>query len=70
MSAQRIYIAGTPTGEIRLVRASVKQQALSHVANSTFTVYVATQDDLVRAVSKGVVVENYKAPEQTKLELT
>jgi hypothetical protein len=40
------------------------------VANSTFTVYVATQDDLVRAVSKGVVVENYKAPEQTKLELT
>jgi hypothetical protein len=70
MSAQRIYIVGTPTGEIRLVRASVKQQALSHVANSTFTVYVATQDDLVRAVSKGVVVENYKAPEQTKLELT
>lgn len=69
MSAQRIYIVGTPTGEIRLVRASIKQQALSHVANSTFTVYVATQDDLVRAVSKGVVVENYKAPEQTKLEL-
>ena len=70
MSAQRIYIVGTPTGEIRLVRASVKQQALSHVANSTFTVYVATQDDLVRAVSNGVVVENYKAPEQTKLDLT
>ena len=70
MTAQRIYIVGTPTGEIRLVRASIKQQALSHVANSTFTVYVATQDDLVRAVSKGVVVENYKAPEQTKLELT
>ena len=70
MSAQRIYIVGTPTGEIRLVRASIKQQALSHVANSTFTVYVATQDDLVRAVSKGVVVENYKAPEQTKLDLT
>lgn len=69
MSAQRIYIVGTPAGEIRLVRASIKQQALSHVANSTFTVYVATQDDLVRAVSKGVVVENYKAPEQTKLEL-
>ena len=70
MTAQRIYIVGTPNGEIRLVRASVRQQALSHVANSTFTVYVATQDDLVRAVSKGVVVENYKAPEQTKLELT
>ena len=69
MATQRIYIVGTPNGDIRLVRASLRQQALSHVANSTFTVYVATQDDLVRAVSKGVVVENYKAPEQTKLEL-
>lgn len=67
MATQRIYIVGTPTGETRLVRASVKQQALSHVANSTFTVQVASQDDLVQAVSKGVTVENYKAPEQADL---
>ena len=67
MATQRIYIVGTPTGETRLVRASVKQQALSHVANSTFTVQVASQDDLVQAVSKGVPVENYKAPEQVDL---
>ena len=67
MSAQRIYIVGTPTGEIRLVRASIKQQALSHVANSVFTVRVASQDDLVNAVTKGVPVETYKAPEQMDL---
>jgi hypothetical protein len=67
LATQRIYIVGTPTGETRLVRASVKQQALSHVANSTFTVQVASQDDLVQAVSNGVVVENYKAPEQVDL---
>jgi hypothetical protein len=67
MTAQRIYIVGTPTGEIRLVRASIRQQALSHVANSVFTVRVASQDDLVSAVTKGVPVETYKAPEQLDL---
>ena len=67
MATQRIYIVGTPNGETRLVRASIKQQALSHVANSTFTVRVASQDDLVQAVTSGVAVENYKAPEQLEL---
>jgi hypothetical protein len=69
LATQRIYIVGTPTGETRLVRASIKQQALSHVANSTFTVQVASQDDLVQAVTKGVQVENYKAPDQAELDL-
>ena len=69
MATQRIYIVGTPTGETRLVRASVKQQALSHVANSTFTVQVASQDDLVGAVTQGIQVENYKAPDQAELDL-
>jgi hypothetical protein len=67
MTAQRIYIVGTPNGNIRLVRASLRQQALSHVANSTFTVQVASQDDLVQAVTKGVQVENYKALDQVDL---
>ena len=67
LATQRIYIVGTPNGETRLVRASIKQQALSHVANSTFTVRVASQDDLVQAVTNGVAVENYKAPEQLEL---
>lgn len=67
MTAQRIYIVGTPNGNIRLVRASLRQQALSHVANSVFVVRVASQDELVQAISKGVTVENYKAPEQVDL---
>ena len=67
MATQRIYIVGTPTGETRLVRASIKQQALHHVANSVFVVRVASQDELVQAVTKGVQVENYKAPEQVDL---
>jgi transcription antitermination factor NusG len=67
LATQRIYIVGTPSGETRLVRASIKQQALSHVANSTFTVQVASQDELVQAVTKRVQVENYKAPEQVDL---
>ena len=69
MATQRIYIVETPNGDIRLVRASLRQQALSHVANSTFTVQVASQDDLVDAVIKGVQVENYKAPDQAELDL-
>jgi len=67
LATQRIYIVGTPNGDIRLVRASLRQQALSHVANSTFTVQVASQDDLVQVVSNGVTVENYKAPDQVDL---
>lgn len=70
MSAQRIYIVGTPSGETRLVRASLRQQALTHVANSVFTVRVASQDDLVDAVTKGVAVENYKSSDQVELELS
>ena len=69
MATQRIYIVGTPNGDIRLVRASLRQQALSHVANSTFTVQVASQDDLVGAVTQGIQVENYKNPDQTELDL-
>lgn len=70
MSAQRIYIVGTPSGEIRLVRASLRQQALTHVANSVFTVRVASQDDLVKALTEGVAVENYKSPDQGELDLS
>ena len=69
MATQRIYIVETPNGDIRLVRASLRQQALSHVANSTFTVQVASQDDLVGAATQGIQVENYKAPDQAELDL-
>ena len=67
MATQRIYLVGTPSGDIRLVKASVRSQALSHVANSMLTLRVASQDDLVEAISKGCAVENAKSPEQMDL---
>ena len=66
---QRIYLVNDPQGNTRLIRASLRQQALSHAANLTFSVRVATQDDLVQALGSGVEVENYKAPDQLELEL-
>lgn len=68
MASQRIYLVGTPDGQTRLVKASLRQQALSHVANSMFTVRVASQDDLVAALTSDVVVEQYRAPEQVEIE--
>ena len=67
--AERIYIVNGPQGT-RLVKASMRQQALSHVANSTFTVRVASQDELVEALTNGFKVEKYRAPDQTELALT
>lgn len=69
MATQRIYIVGTPSGDIRLVKASARSQALSHVANSMLTLRVATQDDLVEAICKGCSVENAKAPDQLEIDL-
>jgi hypothetical protein len=70
MTATRIYIVGSsdPAFPVRLVKASIRQQALSHVAQSLFTVRVASQDDLIQALGSGVKVENAKDGDQ--LELT
>ncbi len=70
MTAQRIYIVGSndPAHPVRLVKATVRQQALTHVAQTLFTVRVATQDDLVKALSDGVKVENARDADQ--LEIT
>jgi hypothetical protein len=64
--AERIYIVHGPQGT-RLVKASLRQQALSHVANSVFNVHVASQNDLVKALTTGTKVEQYRAPEQQEL---
>lgn len=64
---QRIYLVGTPDGKTRLIKAALRQQALSHVANTLLTVRVASQDDLVAEISKGTTVEQYNAPEQRDL---
>jgi hypothetical protein len=68
MATQRIYLVGTPSGDVRLVKASVRSQVLSHVANSMLTIRVATQDDLVEAISSGKSVENAKSPDQTEID--
>jgi hypothetical protein len=64
--AERIYIVHGPQGT-RLVKASLSQQALSHVANSTFNIHVATQDDLVAQITAGTKIEQYRAPEQVEM---
>lgn len=53
----------------RLVRAKSRAQALSHVAQSTFNVRVASQDELVTLLGKGAAVESIKDADQVELEL-
>jgi hypothetical protein len=67
MAQQRIYLVGTPDNKVRLIKASVRQQAISHVANTMLTVRVASQDDLVKALTNGIEIEQYRAPEQPEL---
>ena len=67
MAQQRIYLVGTPDNKIRLVKATHRQQAITHVANSLLTCRVASQDDLVESITSGITVEQYRAPEQPEL---
>lgn len=52
----RIYLVGHGQ-TMRLVRASNRAQALSHVARSVFNVKVAGQDELIYALAVGTKVE-------------
>jgi len=67
--AQRIYIIGTPDNKVRLVKATTRAQALSHVANSLLTLRIASQDDLVKSLGDGIQVENAKSPDQIEMEV-
>ena len=53
----------------RLVRATHPATALRHVANDAFKVAVASQDQLVEAIGRGVKVEDV-AHEQGQLPTT
>lgn len=57
MKAHRIYIIANGQ-DVRLVRATHRAQALAHVAKSSFSVSVATQDQLVAALTGGTKVES------------
>jgi hypothetical protein len=67
-TATRIYLVNGPTGA-RLVKATVASQAITHVAKSAFSAKVASQDDLVLALSNGTKVETYGETAQTELDV-
>jgi len=56
-TSTRIYII-TQAEKWRLVRASHPSQALMHVAKDLLSVRVASQDDIVAALTLGVKVED------------
>jgi hypothetical protein len=66
MATTRIYLVNSTDGATRLVKATVASQAITHVAKSAFSVRVASQDDLVEALSNGTKVESYADAAQTE----
>jgi hypothetical protein len=67
--SERIYaVYHGATG--RLVRANNRAQALSHVAQSTFNIRVASQDELVSLLGKGIKVESVRDADQNELDLS
>ena len=68
MATTRIYLVNGPTGS-HLVKASVASQAITHVAKSAFSAKVASQDDLVEALSRGLKVEAYGETAQAELKV-
>lgn len=64
---ERIYAVYHGT-EGRLVRAKTRAQALSHVAQSTFNIRVAGQEDLVALLGQGVKVESVRDADQNELD--
>jgi len=65
---QRVYTIGVGD-QVRLIRASNRRQAIAHVSTGLMTIRVATQEDIITQLDKGVPIENYIAPEQIELEL-
>ena len=65
----RIYLVTTSAGTARLVKAAVPAQAITHVAKQLFSARIASQDDLVEALSNGVKVEAYGETAQGQLEI-
>ena len=68
-TSTRIYIVTSTDGATRLVKATVASQAITHVAKNTFTAKVASQDDLVEALSNGIKVEVYGESAQGELDV-
>ena len=65
----RIYIVTDAYNNARLVRSQNPQQALNHVAGSTFSVRKATPEDAFAAAQQGKEIENYKDSAQQELDI-
>ena len=65
---QRVYTVGVGD-QVRLIRASNRRQAIAHVSLGILKIRVATQEDIINQMDKGVPIENYTPPEQIELEL-
>lgn len=66
MKQHRIYLVGHGQ-TVRLVRAAHRAQALAHVARSSINVTVASQDELVEALGRGIKVENVSDADTTEM---
>ena len=66
--SERIYaVYNGQTG--RLIRAKTRAQALSHAAQSTFNIQVASQEELVTLLGQHVKVESVRDADQPELDL-
>lgn len=65
----RIYIVTDAFNNARLVKSQNPQQALNHVASSTFSVRKATPEDAFTAAQQGKEIENYKDSSQLELDV-
>lgn len=66
MATKRIYLTGHGQ-TTRLVKAANRSQALGHVARQVIQVKVATQDELVEALTRGLKVEETSDSDTTPL---
>jgi len=66
MKASRIYLIGYGQ-TMRLVRANHRSQALAHVAKTVINVKVASQDELVEALGRGIQVEQSVEPDTEQM---
>lgn len=62
MATTRIYyVEGRGEGPARLVKAISKAQAYGHLARAAFKLHVASQENLVGALSAGAKIEDATA---------
>lgn len=53
----KLYVVENAKGEERLIRARTRPQALAHAAKSEFATRLASQDDLIALIGRGIKPE-------------